>query len=308
MSRNMSATDIDISSCANCGKGEEESNKLKTCSACLSVKYCSAECQKAHRPQHKKECKKRAAELYDEKLFTEVEPKECPICMLPMPQEANTSSFQSCCGKTVCAGCDYEMRISLSEGGDLLCPFCRMPRPGSYSEEIKRTRKLMDKGNGDAFYHLAGYYARGVTGLPQDDAKANELLHKAAELGCTNANYNLGQAYKEGIGVEVDKNKAKHYWELAAMGGDIMARNNLGWVEGIYGNHHRAMKHFLIAAKTGEKKALDNVKIGFMKGIVTKDDYANTLRAHQKSLNEMKSDARDKAICFFTSGGVDGNN
>ena len=32
-----------------------------------------------------------------------------------------------------------------------------------------------------------------------------------------------------------------------------------------------------------------------MQGIVTKDEYANTLRAHQKSIDEMKSDAREKA-------------
>jgi len=48
-------TDIDIVSvCANCGKGEEESGKLKSCTACKLVKYCNRECQIAHRPQHKK--------------------------------------------------------------------------------------------------------------------------------------------------------------------------------------------------------------------------------------------------------------
>ena len=74
--------DIHMLSCANCGKGEEDCNKLKKCSACLSVKYCSAACQKAHRPQHKRACKIRAAELHDEQLFKEVaEREECPICM-----------------------------------------------------------------------------------------------------------------------------------------------------------------------------------------------------------------------------------
>ena len=32
-----------------------------------------------------------------------------------------------------------------------------------------------------------------------------------------------------------------------------------------------------------------------MKGFVTKDEYANTLREYQKSQDDMKSDARDKA-------------
>jgi len=78
----------DILSCANCGKGEEESINLKYCGACKLVKYCSAECQKVDRPMHKKECKKRAAELHDEALFKEHPPTEdCPICMIPVPLE-----------------------------------------------------------------------------------------------------------------------------------------------------------------------------------------------------------------------------
>ena len=73
------------SMCANCGKGEESSGDLKACTVCKMVKYCDRECQIAHRPQHKTACKKRAAELRDEKLFKEHAPEECPICMLPLP-------------------------------------------------------------------------------------------------------------------------------------------------------------------------------------------------------------------------------
>ena len=62
--------------CANCGKGEEGANSLKVCTACKMVKYCNVACQKAHRPQHKKECKKRAAELRVESLFKLPKPKE----------------------------------------------------------------------------------------------------------------------------------------------------------------------------------------------------------------------------------------
>ena len=58
---------------AACGKEEDS---LKVCTACRLVKYCDVSCQKAHHPkQHKKECRKHAAELNDEKLFKET-PKE----------------------------------------------------------------------------------------------------------------------------------------------------------------------------------------------------------------------------------------
>ena len=41
----------------------------------------------------------------------------------------------------------------------------------------------------------------------------------------------LGLAYEEGRGVTIDKKKAKHYYELAAMGGSVKSRNNLGVIE-----------------------------------------------------------------------------
>ena len=61
------------------------------------------------------------------------------------------------------------------------------------------------------------------------------------------------------------------------------------------GNHQRAMKHCQIAASAGYKPSLDLLKDRYVAGYVTKDQYANTLRQYQKSQDEMKSDARDKA-------------
>ena len=49
--------------CANCGKHGSDAVKLKHCTACRLVRYCGVDCQKAHRKQHKKACKKREGEL-----------------------------------------------------------------------------------------------------------------------------------------------------------------------------------------------------------------------------------------------------
>ena len=281
--------------CANCDKGEESAGDLKACTACKMVKYCNRDCQIAHRPQHKKACKKRAAELHDEALFQESPPREeCPICMLPLPLYDNYSgaTFYTCCGKEICSGCVYAM---VESGVEDLCPFCKTPSAESYEEEVERTEKLMEKGNAYAFYHLAGIYARGVLGVPQNRAKADELWLKAGELGCAVAYYNLGLVYRTGNGVEIDEKKAKHYYELAAMNGSVHARHNLGSFEVQDGNHQRAFKHYLLSASAGYKISLDMVKHGFMNGHVTKEQYANTLREYQKSQDEMKSDTRDKA-------------
>ena len=262
---------------------------MNTCNKCDLVKYCNVACKKKHRHKHKKKCERRVAELYNEKLFKEPPPPEdCPICMLPLPLDADQITFESCCGKLICNGCIVAMLER--EGVNILCAFCRTPGTKSDEEIIERLEKLMDKGNAYACSRLAGCYAKGRMGILQDWLKANELYLKAGELGCAEAYFNLGNTYDFGRGVEIDKEKAKHYLELAAMNGCLHARYNLGVIEGQAGNNQRAYKHYLIAAGAGFKLSLDIVKSGFRSGIITKDEYANTLRAYQKSQDDIKSD------------------
>jgi TPR repeat protein len=51
-----------------------------------------------------------------------------------------------------------------------------------------------------------------------------------------------------GVGVEEDEEKVSHYTELAAIGGDVTARHNLGVYEHKAGNVDKTIKHFVIAA------------------------------------------------------------
>ena len=87
---NMSKTnepDCDTRCCASCGIAEVDDVKLMRCTACYLVRYCSVICQRNHRPQHKRACKRHAAELRDELLFRQPESShigDCPICMLPL--------------------------------------------------------------------------------------------------------------------------------------------------------------------------------------------------------------------------------
>src|SRR6056300_651088 len=79
--------------CGSCGKAEVDEVKLKKC-ACNLVKYCSVDCQKNHRLQHKKACKHMMAEIRDDRLFRQPEIShlgECPICCLPLPLDVKKS-------------------------------------------------------------------------------------------------------------------------------------------------------------------------------------------------------------------------
>ena len=89
--------------------------------------------------------------------------------------------------------------------------------------------------------------------------------------------------------------KALYHYELAAMGGHEAARHNLGAMEGQKGNVERAYKHYMIAARSGYDDSLKNVGLGYKHGHVTKDEYANALRAFKDAQDEMKSEQRTKA-------------
>ena len=171
----LNIKDAELLQCSNCGK-EGDGDSMNSCNKCDLVQYCNAACKKKHRHKHKMKCEKRVAELYDEKLLKEPPPpEECPICMLPLPLNAGESTFESCCGKLLCMGCVLAM---IESGAKKICAFCRTPGGESDEESIRRNKKLIEKGNARAFYALAGCYAKGELGIPQDWGKANELLLK----------------------------------------------------------------------------------------------------------------------------------
>ena len=285
--------------CANCGKGEEEEAgiNLKACAACKLVKYCSRDCQIAHRPQHKKACKKRAKELHDEKLFKQPPTLEedCPICFLRMPLLGTGRTYMSCCGKMICRGCVHAFKSRATRKNYPLCPFCRVPCPSTNEEYVKRLQKRTELNDAKAIFNLGGSYCQGRFGLTQDHAKALKLFHRAAELGDAGANYSIGIAHQRGDFVEIDDKKARHYYELAAIGGYVTARHNLGCLEGNAGNIIRALKHWMIAAKDGDFASLQKVKRLYSEGHATEDDYTEALHSYEAYLDEVKSDQRDEA-------------
>ena len=260
------------------------------------VQYCSADCQKAHRPQHKRECKKRAAEIFDESLFKQPPQKEdCPICFLTIPSMSTGRKYQMCCGKIICSGCIHAVD---KMDGDIKCPFCRIPTHTSDEELRERVNKRVEVDDAEAIFNLGCYYYNGERGIPQDCDKALELWHRAGELGSANGYHNIGCAYLKGDGVDSDMEKAKHYYELAAIGGDVSARYNLGCIEEQKGNMNRALKHHIIAVGCGLDESLKEIRQFYINGYATKDDYAEALRAHQNYVGGIKSPQRDEAAAF----------
>ena len=292
----LSNNEDGVSACANCGK-EGSSSNLNICNKCKEATYCNAACKKKHRSKHKKQCERRVAEMHDEALFRESfrEHGDCPICFLLLPNMGGRR-YMACCGKTICSGCCHAPVFD-NHGNIIVgkkCPFCRTSFPTSEEEVLKRLKKRTEVGDTYAFYMMGCHYYVGEYGLPQNSAKTVECWHKGGKFGYNN----IGKVYYNGEGVGRDEKMASHYYELAAIEGNVTARYNLGTNEYNAGNHDRALKHYMIAVKGGHTKALKEIKEMFMDGHATKDHYANALRSHQAYLNEIKSDQRDKAAAF----------
>ncbi len=280
--------------CASCGKAEVDDVKLKKC-ACNLVKYCSADCQKNHRPQHKKACKKRMAKIREDRLFTQPDGThlgECPLCCLPLSNDENKRALYTCCSKLICDGCCYaNIKREIGQGLQHKCPYCREPLPKEGDEQhVKNYTKRIEANDPIALICLGDKY---------DDEgnyeKAFEYYRKAAELGNLDGHYNLSLLYEEGKGVEKYKKKEVYHLEEAAIGGHLNARYNLGVDEANNGRYERAVKHFIIAAKLGDDDASDKLKIGFAHGLVSKEEYAAALRGHQAAVDATKSQQREKA-------------
>ena len=192
--------------CASCGIAGGDDIILKDCSACHLVKYCSVKCQKDHRPKHKRQCKKRAAELRDEILFKQPDGShlgDCPICVLPLPFDGKKSNLYLCCSKRICEGCCYTNGIREREGRlQHKCPFCREPLPKRNEQAIEQVMKRIAVNDSFAMCYMGGEKYHGG-----DYKSAFEYWTRAAALGEVVAHYQLSIMYGKGQGVEKDEKK-----------------------------------------------------------------------------------------------------
>ena len=288
-------SELDTSCCASCGIAGIDDLKLKKCNGCYLVRYCGIKCQRDHWRQHKKECKKRAAELRDELLFKQPEGThwgDCPICCLPLPLDAAKSSMMVCCSKVICKGCNRANQEREAKGRLLqhVCPFCRERLPDTKEQADKLLMKRVEANDPVAIVREGMMqYSKG------EYIKAFEYFTKAAALGEVEAHLKLALLYYHGHGVEKNKGKEIHHMEEAAIGGHPHARVNLGYLECGNGNLERAGKHLVIAANLGEDSSIKKLTEMFKRGQVSKEDLEVALRGHQAAVKATKSPQREAA-------------
>ena len=284
-----------VDSCASCGIAEVDDIKLKICDGgCDLVKYCSDDCQENHREHHEEECNKRKAELHDKHLLTQPDSSfmgECPICCLPLSLDVSKSTLMTCCCKFICDGCNYaNKKREVEQGLEQRCVYCREPLSESQEESDKRTMKRIKKNDPVAMCYMGKrHHGEG------DYGKALQYYTKAAEFGDADSLCCLGMLYYNGDGVEKDEKTGVYHFEQAAIGGHPQARGLLAEYEMKNGRLEKAAKHLIINANLGCDISLQSVKKLFVRGMISKEDYAAALRGYQAAVNETKSAEREKA-------------
>ena len=91
------------------------------------------------------------------------------------------------------------------------------------NQELEALIMKADQSDVKAMIKLAEHY-RSV----EDYDKAFKYIHKSTLYQCPEGERKLGFYYEKGIGCDKDMVKARQYYELAAMHGDIKAKYNIG--------------------------------------------------------------------------------
>ena len=90
-------------------------------------------------------------------------------------------------------------------------------------KDFKSLKALAEKGDAKAQYNLGEMYLRGE-GVEKDEKEAVKWYRKAAEQNSALAQYDLGQMYEIGLGVEKDEKEAVKWYRKAAEQGDEDAK------------------------------------------------------------------------------------
>ena len=129
---------------------------------------------------------------------------------------------------------------------------------------------------------------------------AFEVWTKAVELVVADAHLELSRLYWKGLCVEKVKKKESYHTEEAAIAiaGHPYARHNLANYDSRF---ERAVKHLIIAANLGFDPSIQMLKRCYVRGLVSKEDFAAALRAHQAAVDATKSPQRERVPTFYNS-------
>lgn len=111
---------------------------------------------------------------------------------------------------------------------------------------IENLENLANQGNGEAQYELGLRYYKGI-GVKVNYEKARNYFESAVNNGVNSASYYLGVIYYNGKGTVTNHQKAKHYFEIAESNNNVFSSYYLGkiyyWGDGVEQNYEKANEY-----------------------------------------------------------------
>jgi TPR repeat protein len=121
----------------------------------------------------------------------------------------------------------------------------------SHQNAIHFLELAAENGNYPAQFDLGSLYNDGTGGKPVDKALACSWWEKAADNGHHQAMHNVAFCYQMGLGGKTDRDRAIHYYTMAAEGGMVDSAHNLGVLYDKAGNADRAYFWLQVARAFG---------------------------------------------------------
>ena len=150
-------------------------------------------------------------------------------------------------------------------------------------EKIEQLETERDRGGDIAEYNREGNIYYGV----RDYGEAKRWYHRGANVGDADAQYNLGEMYRKGQGVERNYAKAMMWYRKAADQGLARAQFALGFLyyksqefkgRGVPQDYAEAAKWFHRAADQGDADAQCNLGAMYANGEGVTQDYVEALK------------------------------
>ncbi|MDD4308906.1 MAG: tetratricopeptide repeat protein [Candidatus Cloacimonetes bacterium] len=143
----------------------------------------------------------------------------------------------------------------------MLFTICLLSAEMVYSDSL-----LMAAKNGDsaAQNNLGIAYSDGI-GVEIDNSEAFKWFKASADQGNPEALYNLGIMYYDGLGAELDIDEALACWELSAQQGNTSAMNALGdmYFDGVdvAEDYEQAIFWWLVAVEFDDYEAMGKIDV-----------------------------------------------
>ena len=144
-------------------------------------------------------------------------------------------------------------------------------------------------GRGEAQYNLGDMYQLGK-GIELDYSEALKWYRLAAEQGSDSAQYSLGYMYQLGKGIELDYSEALKWYRLAAEQGSDSAQYSLGYMyqngQGGEKDYSEALKWYALAADQGNYSSQYSLGYMYQNGQGVEQGYSEALKWYRLSAEQ----------------------